>query len=208
MNELTKLFALFIKLKVSIIEISRGVQTNRLVGLDYSINISTLVLPCGHGSHTESMLILNKRCKNALVTAGQPLRTFRASPSSVLTQVKQFLPKMDTANRDLEEILKTQPASSVDIENLEDCKGPIIEMNVALVEPDLSETSDSSETDLETSSSEGSCEDSILGEVTPENLKLRKRTKRPTIVCIQSNNDYSDSKDNLSTKEKSVPENG
>ncbi|KAL3852104.1 hypothetical protein ACJMK2_015790 [Sinanodonta woodiana] len=162
--------------------------------------------PKRFGSNTENMLLLNKRCKNALVTAGQPLRTFRASPSSVLTQVKQFLPKMDTANRDLEEILKTQPASSIDIENVEDCKGPIIEMNVALVESNLSETSDSSET--ETSSSEDSCDDSILGEVTPDNLKLRKRTKRPTIECIQSDIDYSDSKDDLSTKEISVPENG
>jgi hypothetical protein len=36
MNELTKFFALFMKLKVSVIEIGRGVQTNGLVGWDYS----------------------------------------------------------------------------------------------------------------------------------------------------------------------------
>ncbi|KAK6180856.1 hypothetical protein SNE40_008832 [Patella caerulea] len=81
-------------------------------------------------------------------------KTFKPPPSSVLSQVKNFLPKMIEANVELQQRLQNEP-EELDIENVneEDCH---IEMNLALVENDESDDSelDASDSDLDSDSEE------------------------------------------------------
>ncbi|XP_060062963.1 NOP protein chaperone 1-like [Ylistrum balloti] len=109
-------------------------------------------------------LLVNKRSK-ASKLAG-PRKTFKPPASSVLSEVKSFLPKMAKANEDLTALLTKVPASMVDIENVSDDTPNVIEMNISLV-PDMGSDSNNSDCDSESS-------DIDFGEVTEENFKIVK----------------------------------
>ncbi|VDI12836.1 Hypothetical predicted protein [Mytilus galloprovincialis] len=98
-------------------------------------------------------------------------------PSSVLSSVKQFLPLMKDANKELDTI----PADDLDIECISNENDHVIEMNIALFEQSSGEddTEDSSE----------SSEDEFYGpEVTEENFRIIKtNTKKPHIVEMDNN---------------------
>ena len=47
---------------------------------------------------------------------------------AVLDRVKSFLPQMEEANKQLDEKIAEGSTLDLDIENVDDCEGPIIEM--------------------------------------------------------------------------------
>ncbi|XP_002740554.1 uncharacterized protein LOC100372848 [Saccoglossus kowalevskii] len=136
----------------------------------------------------ESKLLLKKK------------KTYRPEPSSVLQSVKDFLPAMADANKVLEKTLVETPHKDVDIENIQNFDGPIIEMNLALFERDSGSDEDS---ELDSSDEEGEMgkspsntsdddddDDSVLlqaKQITETNLKLtRTRQKKPVIEEIET----------------------
>ncbi|XP_053318568.1 NOP protein chaperone 1 [Spea bombifrons] len=102
----------------------------------------------------------------------------RMPRSSILNRIQNFLPQMAEANESLSKQMETMPAGAFDIENTDE-EEKIIEMNVAVVE--LSDT-DSSEAE---SSSDGSSDSDLEGEVTEDNIKLRKETKKGKIEVLE-----------------------
>ncbi|CAM1323124.1 Uncharacterised protein g8297 [Pycnogonum litorale] len=80
--------------------------------------------------------------------------SFKMEKSSVLKEIKDFLPKMKEANVDLQKKLQHEDESkNLDIENVNDTDGPIIEMNLAVVQNDDDSTNDeTSDNDTESSS--------------------------------------------------------
>ncbi|XP_041379668.1 uncharacterized protein C12orf45 homolog [Gigantopelta aegis] len=128
-------------------------------------------------------------------------QTFRVPRSSVLGQVKNFLPQMEAANQSLNELVKTVPRDQLDIENVDGCSGPIIEMNLALIE-----TNDScSDEDFSDSSSDSDSDDSddllcekIYSHVTEDSIKLNTNLpkRKPHIVELgKSNSESSNTSD-------------
>ncbi|XP_033746808.1 uncharacterized protein C12orf45 homolog [Pecten maximus] len=137
----------------------------------------------GHHGITDQLLV-NKKCK-ASRSAG-PRKTFRPPPSSILSDVKSFLPKIAKANEDLSSLLTRVPASMVDIESVSEDTQNVIEMNISLV-PNLESESDDCDSDSS---------DVAFGEVTEENLKIVKTNcKVPNgIVELVSLSDNEDEK--------------
>ncbi|XP_078595042.1 uncharacterized protein LOC144872598 [Branchiostoma floridae x Branchiostoma japonicum] len=115
-----------------------------------------------------------------------PLETFRPQPSAVLNSVKRFLPQLSAAN----EQLQMAAPGQLDIQNLEDCEGPVIEMDLALIptcEDSSSSSSDSSSEDEEDEEDAGGANGAdqsedrdagMMGEVTEHNLRLAKNSRR------------------------------
>ncbi|KAI0224398.1 hypothetical protein LSAT2_024562 [Lamellibrachia satsuma] len=167
---------------------------------------------------TSKDLLQLKGNDNMLLVVGQKkkmpesLKTFQVPPSSVLQQARCFLPQLASANAALQEKLMTIPAAQLDIENIDDCHGDIIEMNFAVVENEDSDSCDSS------SVSDSDCEDSdedhplFLDHLTPENINIKKpdrRTKRPTIEMMtdfQKSSDTDVSETSTNDIQKVVPE--
>ena len=133
-----------------------------------------------------------------------PGKTFKVPQSSVLSQVKKFLPQMEAANRQMKDLLKRVPASHVDIEHVSDDQEKVIEMNLAL--PPEADSLDIGHgladqqqyidmhlvslpqdcSDTESSSDESSDSDScLLGEVTAENFKVRAPTEKAKSSLIE-----------------------
>ncbi|XP_035677284.1 uncharacterized protein LOC118416302 [Branchiostoma floridae] len=121
-----------------------------------------------------------------------PLETFRPQPSAVLNSVKRFLPQLSAANQQLQMAAPGQ----LDIQNLEDCDGPVIEMDLALIptcEDSSSSSSDSSSEEEDDEEQDAGKVDgadqsedrdtAMMGEVTEHNLRLAKdsRRKKPKI---------------------------
>ncbi|XP_052780408.1 NOP protein chaperone 1-like [Mya arenaria] len=98
-------------------------------------------------------------------------KNFKAAPSSVLGQVRNFLPKLATANQELEERMKADPNFTPDIEQLDDEEDQHIEMDLALVEQAFSEDS-SSDSESSEDGSEDSDKDIRIGPVTVHNIRL------------------------------------
>ncbi|OWF35300.1 uncharacterized protein C12orf45 homolog [Mizuhopecten yessoensis] len=119
------------------------------------------------GNGITDQLLVNKKCKAAKLAG--PRKTFRPPPSSVLSDVKSFLPKIAKANEDLTSLLTRVPASMVDIESVSEDTEKVIEMNISLV-PDMGSESDS-ECDLNSSDIE-------IGEVTEENFKTARTNRQ------------------------------
>ncbi|KAK2187171.1 hypothetical protein NP493_173g04000 [Ridgeia piscesae] len=112
----------------------------------------------------------------------ESLKTFQVPPSSVLQQARHFLPQLASANAALEERLRTIPATQLDIENIDDCHGDIIEMNLALVQNEDSDSCDSS--GAEDSEDDDDDQPVFPDHLTPDNINIKKpvpRTKRPNI---------------------------
>ncbi|CAH1266397.1 C12orf45 [Branchiostoma lanceolatum] len=137
-----------------------------------------------------SSLLLQK--KSSTRTRGS-LETFRPPPSAVLSSVKRFLPQLSAAN----EQLQMAAPGQLDIQNVEHCDGPVIEMDLALIptcEDSSSSSSESSSEDEEEEmdaaglhgddQSEDRDAATLMGEVTEQNLRLAKESraqKRPKI---------------------------
>ncbi|XP_021174787.2 uncharacterized protein C12orf45 homolog [Fundulus heteroclitus] len=122
---------------------------------------SRSLLSCGSGGGLSEKLLLKPRS----------LQTERVPRSSVLERLQSFLPQMAEANEKLKQQMEEAPEGRFDIENVDEAER-IIEMDVALVE--LNESDSDSEDDEETSESEGeeSDSESDVAEVTERNLKL------------------------------------
>ncbi|XP_071810091.1 NOP protein chaperone 1-like [Asterias amurensis] len=115
-----------------------------------------------------------------LITKKKP---YRMPPSSVLSQVKSFLPMMQEANSKLEERLRTTPAEDLDIENIQDCEQEIIEMNLSVFAQDDSSSEDDGSLLDDTSDED---EDNVaFGEVTAANIRLPSQTGTPKRTMIQ-----------------------
>ncbi|XP_072257281.1 NOP protein chaperone 1 [Pyxicephalus adspersus] len=128
------------------------------------------------------LLINSKQKKNGL---SSPI--VRMPRSSILDRVQSFLPQMASANEKLSQEMKDCPAGTYDIENVED-QEKIIEMDVALVELN---SSDSSEEEEESNSDESS--DSDAQEVTEHNIKLSKKKKKAKIEVLKGNSEMNQS---------------
>ncbi|NP_001188341.1 NOP protein chaperone 1 [Danio rerio] len=125
------------------------------------------LLTCGNGKGIHEKLLLNSK--------GASLKTERVSRSNVLDRLQNFLPQMAQANESLRQQMQEAPAGFFNIETVEDAE-KVIEMDVALVEL---EESDSSEVDEESSSSsEEDSSEEELQTVTAKTLKLPGDRKR------------------------------
>ncbi|XP_026065798.1 uncharacterized protein C12orf45 homolog [Carassius auratus] len=133
------------------------------------------LLTCGNGKGIHEKLLLNSKSAS--------LHTARVPKSSVLDRLQSFLPQIAQANESLRQQMDEAPAGFFDIESVEDAE-KVIEMDVALVEL---EDSDSSEEDELSSSSSSSEEDSSEEEVqtvTAKTLKLPGDTKRKANIQV------------------------
>ncbi|KAH3820301.1 NOP protein chaperone 1-like [Dreissena polymorpha] len=126
-------------------------------------------------SKSTDLLSVQPNIKNAQLLVNKKLNTlddlrqnFKNMPcsTSVLSQVKQFLPQIATANDELERKLKSDPSFSADIEAIDDDSQPHIEMNIALIDQQYSEDSDL-DSELSDSDIAMGC-----GPVTEDNIKL------------------------------------
>ncbi|XP_040200173.1 uncharacterized protein C12orf45 homolog [Rana temporaria] len=122
------------------------------------------------------LLINSKQNKNGL---SSPI--VKMPRSSILDRVQSFLPQLASANEKLSKEIGTCPAGTYDIENVED-QEKIIEMDVALVELN---SSDSSEEE-EDSSDEGSDSDPEDEEITENNIRLSQKRKQAKIEVLDS----------------------
>ncbi|XP_061195352.1 uncharacterized protein LOC133203599 [Saccostrea echinata] len=129
-----------------------------------------------NGSHLANIFDLKKK-KTPEKTEK---KTFRLPPSSILSQVRDFLPQMEMANKALQD----KSTEELDIEQVSDDQGQFIEMNIAVVEQngDISEDSDSehcSDSDCDINSDSDEC---LMGTVTENNLRVNKKVKhKPNI---------------------------
>ncbi|XP_016390947.1 uncharacterized protein C12orf45 homolog [Sinocyclocheilus rhinocerous] len=133
------------------------------------------LLTCGNGKEIHEKLLLNSKSAS--------LQTERVPRSSVLDRMQSFLPQIAQANESLRQQMEEAPAGFFNIESVEDAE-KIIEMDVALVEL---EDSDSSEEDESSSSSSSSEEDSSEDEVqtvTAKTLKLPGDRKRKANIQV------------------------
>ncbi|XP_071486621.1 uncharacterized protein [Diadema antillarum] len=117
-------------------------------------------------------------------------RPYKMGPSSVLNRVKSFLPELERANQQLDARLeKGSTPEDLDIENVDECSGPIIEMNLALCEREdgsSDDDDDDSDADSESDDSEDECHlHHNSAEINPQTLKLpgsRKSKSGRTLI--------------------------
>ncbi|XP_052410347.1 NOP protein chaperone 1 [Carassius gibelio] len=134
------------------------------------------LLTCGNGKGIHEKLLLNSKSAS--------LQTERLPRSSVLARLHSFLPQMAQANESLRQQMDEAPAGFFDIESVEDAE-KIIEMDVALVELEDSESSEEDESSSSSSSEEDSSEDEVQT-VTAKTLKLPgDRKKKANIQVIK-----------------------
>ncbi|XP_046340059.1 uncharacterized protein LOC124121121 [Haliotis rufescens] len=151
---------------------------------------------------TLNKLKIHKQVANGRQNTEQGKQTFRLPPSSVLSQVKSFLPQLESSNLALAHRLQAGQSSEVNIETVEPGPGPLIEMNLALVEidsdSDASDDSGISASDSDSGSdSDVVMEDSCVGPVTESNIRLTKlkdkKSKVPIIEVLSSSDEASSS---------------
>ncbi|XP_061438763.1 NOP protein chaperone 1 isoform X2 [Rhineura floridana] len=115
----------------------------------------------------ETLLLSSKHAKKKATS----LQTVRLPRSNLLDQVQNFLPQMANANDKLRREMERTPVQEFDIEHVDASVENFIEMNVALVELNGSDT----EEEDSASEDDSECEDSsICEEVTVDNIKLPK----------------------------------
>ncbi|XP_016137133.1 uncharacterized protein C12orf45 homolog [Sinocyclocheilus grahami] len=130
------------------------------------------LLTCGNGKEIHEKLLLNSKSAS--------LQTERVPRSSVLDRMQSFLPQIAQANESLRQQMDEAPAGFFNIESVEDAE-KIIEMDVALVEL---EDSDSSEEDESSSSSEEDSSEDEVQTVTAKTLKLPGDRKRKANIQV------------------------
>ncbi|XP_062851133.1 uncharacterized protein C12orf45 homolog [Trichomycterus rosablanca] len=128
------------------------------------------LLLCGNEGGIHDKLLLKSKKPSSLQTEKIPR-------CSVLDRLQSFLPQMALANETLKQQMENAPAEHFDIESVKDLKS-VIEMDVALVEL---EGSDSSE---EEDSSEDSSSSDEEETVSTETLKLPGNQKRKANIQV------------------------
>ncbi|KAJ8373658.1 hypothetical protein SKAU_G00042380 [Synaphobranchus kaupii] len=133
------------------------------------------LLSCGSGEGLHEKLLL----KSKVSKTGDSIQTTKVPRSSVLDRLQSFLPQMAQANQKLMEELESAPAGRFDIECVSEAE-KVIEMDVALVELQ------DSDTDEDTSSDSSSSDSDPDGEVTEATLKLpgERRSGKPNIEVL------------------------
>ncbi|KAF4114783.1 uncharacterized protein C12orf45 homolog [Onychostoma macrolepis] len=135
---------------------------------------STDLLACGNGKGIHEKLLLNSKSAS--------VQTERVPRSSVLDRLQSFLPQIAQANESLRQQIDEAPAGFFDIESVEDTE-KIIEMDVALVELEDSDSSEEDESSSSSSSEEDSSEDEVQT-VTAKTLKLPGDRKRKANIQV------------------------
>ncbi|XP_007424416.1 uncharacterized protein C12orf45 homolog [Python bivittatus] len=129
----------------------------------------------GGGGIGETLLLSSKHAKKKATS----LETARLPRSNLLDKVQNFLPQMASANNQLKREMDSRPGREFDIEHVDPSMENIIEMNVALVELNDSDTTESED--------DSECEDSsICEEVTEENIKLPLPKREGRIEILDS----------------------
>ncbi|XP_053506877.1 uncharacterized protein C12orf45 homolog [Ictalurus furcatus] len=126
------------------------------------------LLDCGNGHGIPEKLLLKSKCASSL-------RTEKVLRSSVLDRVQGFLPHMARANETLRQQMETLPAGHFDIESVEEAER-VIEMDVAVVELEDSDSSEEEESSEEESSDEETA--------SVETLKLPGNRKRKANIEV------------------------
>ncbi|XP_059360464.1 uncharacterized protein C12orf45 homolog [Carassius carassius] len=132
------------------------------------------LLTCGNGKGIHEKLLLNSKSAS--------LQTARVPKSSVLDRLQSFLPQIAQANESLRQQMDEAPAGFFDIESVEDAE-KVIEMDVALVELDDSDSSEEDELSSSSSSEEDSSEEEVQT-VTAKTLKLPGDRKRKANIQV------------------------
>ncbi|XP_069829810.1 NOP protein chaperone 1 [Dendropsophus ebraccatus] len=132
------------------------------------------LLDVGPSAGLYNKLLINSK-HNKKTSSCSPI--VRMPRSSILDRVQNFLPQMAQANEDLSREIQSSSDGKFDIENV-DGEENIIEMNVALVELD---SSDSNEDDSDSSDSDSE------EEVTEHNIRLRQKGKKGKIEELAPN---------------------
>ncbi|KAM6918230.1 NOP protein chaperone 1-like [Xenentodon cancila] len=130
---------------------------------------SQALLSCGSVGGLGEKLLLKPK-------AGRSLQTERIPRSNVIEKLQNFLPQMAEANEKLKQQIEEVADGHYDIENVEDAER-VIEMDVALVELDGSDSSseddeETSDSEEESDSEEKSDSEDDDGEITEQNLRL------------------------------------
>ncbi|XP_069013039.1 NOP protein chaperone 1 [Embiotoca jacksoni] len=135
------------------------------------------LLSCGRGPGLREKLLLQLK-------DGRSLQTERVPQSSVLQRLQSFLPQMAEANEKLQQQMEEAPAGHFDIERVED-SDRVVEMDVALVELDGSD-SDSEGEEEEEEEEEDDDDDDVVSEITEQNLRLpgHKGKKKKAIIQV------------------------
>ncbi|XP_056430482.1 NOP protein chaperone 1 [Hyla sarda] len=136
------------------------------------------LLDVGSSGGLYNKLLVNSK-QNKKPSSCPPI--VRLPRSSILDRVQNFLPQMAQANEDLNREIQASSDGKFDIENVEGEEN-IIEMNVALVELN---SSDSSEEDSDSSDNSSSSDSD--GEVTEQNIRLRQKGKKGKIEELTPN---------------------
>ncbi|XP_027007018.2 uncharacterized protein C12orf45 homolog isoform X2 [Tachysurus fulvidraco] len=124
-------------------------------------NTSRDLLVCGNGQGIHDKLLLKSKSVSSLQTEKVPRSSDR---------LQHFLPQMALANETLRQQMENLPVGHFDIESVEEAE-KVIEMDVAVVELEGSDSS--KEEESSSSSSESSDE-----EINTETLKLPGNRKR------------------------------
>ncbi|XP_078091281.1 NOP protein chaperone 1 [Mustelus asterias] len=129
--------------------------------------------------------------RQLLISAGNsrksvPPQIGKVPRSSVLDKLQNFLPQIAKANEELRRQMETSEPDRFDIENVADCRGKVIEMNVSLFE--LNGSDESGEEELTSEDENSQSESELFGEVTEANLKLHRsqRHRKNQIEVLSS----------------------
>uniref|UniRef100_A0A8C6XX44 Uncharacterized protein n=1 Tax=Naja naja TaxID=35670 RepID=A0A8C6XX44_NAJNA len=140
--------------------------------------ISRVLLSVGGGGGISETLLLGPKYAKKKDTT---LQTTRLPRSNILDKVQNFLPQMASANNQLRREMDSKPSQEFDIEHVEPSMEKIIEMNVALVELNDCDTTESED--------DSECEEtSICEEVTEENIKFPLSKREGRIEMLDSKN--------------------
>ncbi|XP_051974462.1 uncharacterized protein C12orf45 homolog [Xyrauchen texanus] len=134
------------------------------------------LISCGTGKGIHEKLLLKPK-------SAPSLQTQRVPRPSVLDRLHSFIPQIAQANESLRHQMEETPAGYFDIESVEDAE-KVIEMDVALIELENSDSSD--EDDLSSSSSSSSSEEDGSEEdvTTIEKLILPGDRKRKANIQV------------------------
>ncbi|XP_067284553.1 uncharacterized protein C12orf45 homolog [Pseudorasbora parva] len=132
------------------------------------------LLTCGNGQGIHEKLLLSSKSAS--------LQTERVSRSSVLDRLQSFLPQMAQANESLRQQMDEAPGGFFDIECVENAE-KVIEMDVALVELEESDSSEEESSSSSSSSEEDSSEEEVQT-VTAKKLKLPGDKKRKVNIQV------------------------
>ncbi|KAL5011277.1 hypothetical protein ScPMuIL_009828 [Solemya velum] len=109
--------------------------------------------------------------KKLVVNGKKDFGTFKPPPSSIVGKVRDFLPQIDKANKDLEKKVQSGLAADINIENTDNCEGPVIVMNLALFDHNSCTADDCSSES--SSSSDSDSEEEKYGETTETESVLK-----------------------------------